>query len=252
MNFTPDGKQIRFGLLAIKNVGSEITRAIIEERARGGPFASLEDLLTRVQHKDLNKKSLESLIKAGAFDSFNIERNQALQNMDDILKFAQALKKGGIQNGANSLFGGTLAAMPSLKLKPAPPATNEEKLKWEKELIGFYLSEHPLIAHAETAKAAYAKPIAELALITNDKLVVRACGLVSNVKKIVTKNGQPMVFATIEDQSQKTLEVVVFNSVFEKTQLVWQANNCILVQGRISHRDGEIKMICDQAKRLVS
>ncbi len=250
INFTPEGEKIRFGMLAIKNVGGEITRAIIEERARGGEFTSFEEVLTRVQHKDLNKKSIESLTKAGAFDSLGIERNQALQNMDDILKFAQGMKKRGAENHANSLFGAMPMSVPKLVLKPSTPATNDEKLRWEKELIGFYLSEHPMTAHMETVKAAYAKPIADLALITNEKLIVRAAGLVSSVKKITTKSGQPMVFATVEDLSQKPIEVVVFNGVYEKTQLCWQENNCILMQGHISLRDGECKFICDNAKRL--
>jgi len=91
VNFTPEGPKIRFGLLAIKNVGSEITRAIIEERARGGPFESFENFLSRIQHKDLNKKSIESLAKSGAFDSLGVERKQILENMDEILRFVNAL-----------------------------------------------------------------------------------------------------------------------------------------------------------------
>jgi DNA polymerase-3 subunit alpha len=143
--------RIRFGLLAIKNVGSEIARAIIEERIRGGEFKSFEDMLTRIQHKDLNKKSLESLTKAGAFDSFGMERNQILGNMEDILKFVNAYKRSGSQKSENSLFGAMATTIPSLKLAQKAPATNDEKLRWEKELIGFYLSEHPLTAHIESS-----------------------------------------------------------------------------------------------------
>ena len=160
VTFVPEGEKIRFGLLAIKNVGSEVTKAIIEERARGGPFKNFEEFLTRIQHKDLNKKSLESLTKSGAFDSMGIERNQALANIDEILKFANAMKKGG-GSQTGSLFGETLSAA-TLKLKPATPATNTEKLTWEKELIGFYLSDHPLNAHARNIAYYKAKPIAEL------------------------------------------------------------------------------------------
>lgn len=250
VSFTPDGEKIRFGLEAVKNVGTEITRAIIDERTRRGPFKSFEDVLMRIQHKDLNKKSLESLVKAGAFDSLGIERNQALQNMDDILRFANAARKngGGAQNGG-SLFGDTMPAA-ALKLKPAPPATNAERLTWEKELIGFYLSEHPLTAHAGYLKTMGAKSIAELMSITNERLIVRTAGVVTKLRKIVTKNGQPMIFATIEDTSQKPLEVVVFNSVLEKTAAAWAENVPVIVQGKISPRDGEVKMICDNAKRL--
>jgi DNA polymerase-3 subunit alpha len=250
VTFTPEGPQIRFGLSAIKNVGSEITKAIIEERARNGPFASLEDVLTRIQHKDMNKKSLESLTKAGAFDSLGVERNQILTNIDDVLRFSNALKKGGAQNGASSLFGAASIAPPKLTLKPAMAATNEEKLRWEKELIGFYLSEHPMTKHAETIKLARARTIPDLMTIKNENLVVRTCGLVSKIKKIITKSGQAMIFVTLEDQFQKPIEVVVFNSVLEKTQKVWEENHIVLVQGRMSFRDGQAKFLCDNAKRL--
>jgi DNA polymerase-3 subunit alpha len=198
----------------------------------------------------MNKKSLESLTKAGAFDSLGVERNQILENIDDILKFSNALRRGSAQNGANSLFGGGTLATPRLTLKPATPATNEQKLGWEKELIGFYLSEHPMTKHAETIELARARTIPELTAMTNEKITVRTCGLVSKIKKIITKSGQPMIFATIEDAAQKPLEVVVFNSVLEKTSKSWEENNIVLVQGRMSFRDGQAKLICDNAKRL--
>ena len=252
--FAPEGEKIRFGLEAVKNVGSEITRAIIDERMRRGPFKNFEDVLLRIQHKDLNKKSLESLIKAGAFDSLGIERNQALSNMDDILRFAAAARKNGGANGAGagqggSLFGDAIPAA-SLKLKPAPPATNQERLAWEKELIGFYLAEHPLAAYAGRLKAAGVRPIAELAAIQEERAGVRAAGVVTKVKKIFTKTGQPMIFATIEDASQKSIEVVIFNSVYEKTAPLWVENNLVITQGKLSPRDGEAKLICDAAKKI--
>ncbi len=250
VNFTPEGEKIRFGIAAVKNVGSEITRAIIEERARGGPFKTFEEFLIRIQHKDLNKKSLESLIKAGAFDSLGIERKQALENIDDILKFANAMKRnGGAAAQSNSLFG---AAAPPIKLKlrETPPATNQEKLLWEKELIGFYLSEHPLAAHAERLNRVQAKSIADLMSVQNEQTIVRTAGVVSKIKKIATKNGQPMIFVTLEDASQRSIEVVVFNSVLTKTAEAWAENVPVVVQGRMSFRDGEAKIICDAAKRL--
>jgi len=253
VSFTPEdgagNQRIRFGLLAVKNVGSEITKAIIEERSRNGEFKNFEDFITRIKHKDLNKKSIESLIKSGAFNSLGIERKQALENIDDILKFVNASKRN-MENAQNSLFGA--AAMPStaLKFKPVTPATNEEKLAWEKELIGFYLSEHPLIGYAEKINTYKAKPISELITIKNERLIVRTAGLVSKIRKIFTKNGQPMIFATIEDLEQKSLEVVVFTSVLEKTSAVWNENNVVIIQGRMSVRDGQAKMICDNAKKL--
>jgi DNA polymerase-3 subunit alpha len=249
VNFAPEGEKIRFGLLAIKNVGSEITRAIIEERARGGPFKNFEEFLMRIQHKDLNKKSLESLTKSGAFDSLGLERKQALETMDEILKFANAMKRGAAANQSNSLFGDATPKF-NLKLKPSAPATPAEKLVWEKELIGFFISDHPMNAHADMIKHYQAKPIAELASVTDEKKMVRTAGLVSKIHKIFTKSGQPMMFVTIEDLAQQSIELVVFNSVLEKTSPIWADNAVVVVEGKISRRDGELKMICEKAKRL--
>jgi DNA polymerase-3 subunit alpha len=248
VTFTPEGDQIRFGLLAIKNVGSEVTRAIIEERARGGPFESFENFLSRIQHKDLNKKSLESLAKSGALDPLGIERKRILENMDDILKFVNALKKGGADQ-ANSLFGITAPTI-TLKLKAADPATSAEKLIWEKELIGYFISAHPMTGHKETIEKYKCKSISDAIAVTDEKQIVRVAGLISKIHKIFTKSGQPMLFATIEDGTGQTIEIVVFTSILEKTALAWVDNACIIADGRISRRDGEVKMICENAKRL--
>ena len=247
--FTPEGTKIRFGLHAIKNVGAEITRAIIEERARGGPFVNFEDFLARIKHKDLNKKSVESLAKSGAFDSLGVERNQILANMEAILQFITLLKRNGVA-AANSLFGIT-APSAALKLAPAPPATSGEKLIWEKELIGFFISAHPMENFKSSIEHYKCKPVSEVVGETDEKRTMRTAGLVSKIKKIFTKSGQPMIFATIEDNvSGQSIEVVVFNSVLEKTSSVWLENACVIVDGHISRRDGEVKFLAENAKRL--
>ncbi len=252
VSFTPDGEdKIRFGLLAIKNVGAHITEVIIAERVKGGPFKDFTDFVTRVQDKDLNKKSLESLAKCGAFDSLEIERNQILENMEDIIKFTSALKKGTGNGTMSSLFGASAAPVTiKLTLKPAIPAEMTVRLKWEKELLGFYLSDHPLHAHEEKIKKAQAQPITDVRLIKSENQTVRIAGVIADVKKIFTKKGDPMVFARVEDFSPMPIEVVVFNSTYEKTAAIWEANNVIVVQGKISNRNGETKMICDQAIKL--
>lgn len=247
VNFTPEDEKIRFGLLAIKNVGEQIAINIIEERTKGGPFRDLTEFLSRVQHKDLNKKSLESLIKGGALDVLGEERNQMLQNIDDILKFNNAIKRAGGALG-NSLFGAQSGMGSMIKLKPAPPASSQEKLSWEKDLLGFYLSDHPLATYKEKIRASQAKPINEARLIKNENLVFRIAGVISNIQKVITKTGQPMVFAKVEDFSPQPMEVIVFNNTLKRTEPVWQEKNVILVQGKISLRGGEAKMICDQAK----
>lgn len=249
VNFAPEGEKIRFGLLAIKNVGAHITEVIISERAKSGPYKDFSDFICRVQDKDLNKKSLESLAKAGAFDSFGLERNQILANMDDIIKFSSGMKKG--DGGATmSLFGAVSAAPAKLTLKSAEPVSSSDRLKWEKELLGFYLSDHPLNVHTEKIKKSQAQSIDEVRLIKSENRIIRIAGVVSGIKKITTKNGQPMIFATIEDFSPTPLEVVVFNSIYEKTSALWENNNVLVVQGRMSLRNGETKLICDQAIKL--
>ena len=265
VNFTPEAEpatasqqgeanaenKIRFGLLAVKNVGGEVTKAIIEERVRQGPFKNFEEFLVRIQHKDLNKKSLESLIKAGAFDSLGVERNQALVNIDDVLRFTTSLRKGaGQPQRGSSLFGPSSSPVPILKLKPAPAATSDMKLVWEKELLGFFLSDHPLNSYTEKIKQSGAKTIDELRLVKSATLTCRTVGLISKIHKIMTKAGQPMLFATIEDFSQKPLEVVVFNSILARTASVWEENKVVFIEGKMSWRDDEPKMLCDTARVL--
>ena len=198
-DFTVDGPNIRFGLAAVKNVGMNIVNVIIEERGRGGPFADLSNFLARVQHRDLNKKSLESLIKAGAFDSFNLERGQLLANIEDLIKYNQAAKKSAATN-QSSLFGAT-SSFASLRLKPAPPADRKSKLAWEKELLGLYLTDHPMNGHQEKINGTAKTIKFALSLPKNGErsLKFRLAGVVSAIQKIVTKKGQPMLFITLED-----------------------------------------------------
>lgn len=248
VNFTPDGHKIRFGLLAVKNVGEAVTRGIIEERLRRGPFTTFVDFLTRVQHKDLNKKSLESLIKAGAFDSLGIERNQALVNLDEIIKFNTLVKRSAAAGNHNSLFGNQTPSL-SLNLKPAPPVTPQQKLNWEKELIGFYLSDHPLNSFNSIIRRVKAKPLQEVRQMKEGERVIIA-GCVSKIQKILAKNGQPMLFATLEDFSPQPLEIVVFNSALTKTAPCWEIGAVVLVEGRVSSRNDEPKLLCDRAQKL--
>ena len=248
--FTPEDANIRFGLDAVKNVGENVVHAIIKERAKGGLFKNFPDFLNRIQHKDLNKKSLESLTRAGAFDSLGIERGTILFNMEGILKFASAVRRTSRDNYA-SLFGNSVSES-SLKLKPAPPVPPREKLAWEKELLGLYVSDHPL-NHVALELAKYkAVPIAEVigAHAESDSAPkVRIGGVITKIQKIVTKRGQPMLFVKIEDFTG-SIEVVVFSDILTKTMAAWKENGAVIVGGRISTRDDEPKFVCEEAKGL--
>ena len=246
-NFTPEDTNIRFGLLAIKNVGSNIVQAIIDERQRAGSFKNLSEFLNRVQHKDLNKKSLESLIKCGALDYFGIERNRLLVNIEEIIKFSGALRRASKSNQAG-LFG-VAAESASLKLGPATPATPAMKLAWEKELMGLYVSYHPLNRHRGKLAAHNVKPISEVLESKSEQDRFNIGGLVASVKKIVTKTGKSMLFVRIADFNN-SIEVVVFPNIYEQTQALWNEGAALLINGKISLRDSEPKIICDNAVLL--
>jgi DNA polymerase-3 subunit alpha len=250
VNFTPEGTRIRFGLLAIKNVGAEITKSIIEERTLRGPFKDLPDFLSRVNHKDLNKKSLESMAKGGVFDSFGIDRNAILENMEEIIRYASGIRKNTMNN-QNSLFGA--ADLPlTLKLKEAKPAAPAMKLAWEKELLGLFLSDHPLHAFKGRIDAIKPYTIKEVRAVKSEAQTLKIIGLVSQIKKITTKAGQPMLFATVEDATGESLEVVVFTTVLAKSAPVWEVSQVVYVEGRMSWRDDSPKMLCDRAQKMES
>lgn len=245
--FTPDEQNIRFGLAAIKNVGTTIVDAIIAERQKTGSFKNLADLLNRVSHKDLNKKSLESMTKGGALDSLGFERNLILHNIEDIIKFNQALKRAR-DTSQMGLFAATYSNN-SLKIKHAPAASSEEKLGWEKELLGLYISDHPLNLHKAKLEKAKAKPIKEVLASTSAFHKHNIGGLITRVNRIITKTGKPMLFAKIADFND-SMEVVVFPETLEKTSAVWVEGKPVLIAGKISLRNGEVSLICEKAVLL--
>ncbi|MCR4275262.1 MAG: DNA polymerase III subunit alpha [Candidatus Wolfebacteria bacterium] len=249
--FTPEGKNIRFGLLAIKNVGTNIVEAIIEERQRGGPFLELIDFLKRVTHKDLNKKSLESLIKAGVFDSLKISRGKLLANLDEILRFSQQNKKSA-DTTQNNLFGDTYFGG-ALSLKADMPISSKDRLLWEKELLGLFVSGHPMNEYAAKLEEKNVQFIRELVANGNGKGGYnkrhRIAGVITKIQKILTKTGQPMIFAKVEDFDSE-IEVLVFNSALTKTSDIWKENNIIIGEGRVSWKDDQPKFICEDAAIL--
>ncbi len=249
-NFTvvPGENKIRFGLLAIKNVGENIIDAITTEKKANGPFKSIEDFIRRIASKDLNKKSLESLIKAGAFDEF-AERNQLLQNMERLLDWAREYQKNKT-NGQKGLFDGSVFASNNhVALLPAAPASNFIKLNWEKELLGLYVSSHPL----EDFRKIFEGNTFSLSKI-NDSLVnkkIKVGGIISGIKKIITRNGSQMLFLKLEDLTAKT-EVVVFPGIIERNPTVFQENKIVFIKGRVDNRNGEPKIIAEEVEEVIN
>jgi DNA polymerase-3 subunit alpha len=259
-DFTPEGGDIRFGLLAIKNVGAAIVDAIIEERGRGGPFSDFTNFLTRIYHKDLNKKSLESLIKAGVFDSLYSDRSQLLANIEEVLNFSQGVKRAHLKGdnvSQTTLFGATYSAPNFLKKDEGVAAgtvSSREKLAWEKELLGLYLSGNPLDEFKNKIKASKVAPIREILAAqngsgSNSNGIYRIAGTISKIKRVVNRTGQPILFVEIEDTSD-SMETVVFADTLSKNPNIWRENNVILLAGKLSWRNAEPKFVCQQAVEL--
>ncbi len=236
-------KEIIFGLGAIKNVGEAIVEAIIEEREKNGSFQSIEDFLRRIKHKDLNKKSMESLIKAGVFSKLE-DRLKLLTNIEELLRFNRDLqsKKNNVQN---SLFGQTDFSLKPLTLKEAKETSLKERLAWEKELLGLYISGHPL-DELEIAINNHHININELDR-ERENTLVEIVALVDSIKKIITRSGKPMIFVKVEDKTG-SVEVVVFNSVLNKTLDVWQEGKILRINGRLTRKEEIPKILCEDAK----
>lgn len=241
-----DDETVRFGLGVIKNLGDDMIRAIVEEREAEGPFTDLADLASRIHGKAFNKKSLEALAKSGALDRFG-ERNRIVANIDIISLYNRNMQKEK-ESGQTNLFAFAApegkASRPPLALREVPPADKQDLLAWEKELLGLYVSSHPF---EEVAKE-FGKLITpiEAALKSEDRSPVRVGGTVTAVKQILTKKKQePMLFATIEDVGGAA-EVLVFPSVFRENGEVWKDGANLIVTGKVSHRDGESKILADR------
>ena len=241
-------KDIRFGLGAIKNVGRGVVEAIIREREVNGQYKDLFDIFRRVNSKDFNKKSVESMAKVGAFDASG-ERGQILANTEKLLEFNRTLHRH-TDTGQRGLFSsdGAQLAEPTVVLANSPPAAKEERLAWEKELLGLYLSEHPMQSWHKKL-AGYTAPLLELSSGFTAGSTVRVAGIVTHITKIITKSSQPMLFVQVEDLTGKA-EVLVFPSLLEQTVSLWADGAKLAVQGKLSDKDGDMKILADKVWQL--
>jgi DNA polymerase-3 subunit alpha len=239
-------KEIRFGLYTIKNLGTDISDAIIAERKVNGKFKSMTDFLDRIKHKNLNKKSMEALIKSGSMDEFG-ERGQLLFNVENMLEYnKEALKQSANQT---SLFGGlSQVELPSFKLKNAPEATQAEKLFWEKELLGLYISGHPLdrLKDKLESRDMNIKKIKEEG---KNGMPVVIAGIIETSRQVITKNNERMAFLKISDLTD-SIEAVAFPRIFTEAMNVLVPEKCIALTGKISLRDGEKSIIIEGVKEI--
>ncbi len=241
-NFTyVDDTRIRFGLLAIKNLGSEVIETLVAERESNGPFVDLSDFGRRAPHRVVSKKALESLIKVGALDRYG-ERRQLLEHVDQIIFFNKQAQSKREQNQASLFSLAPEMGQESFALRQTASATRMERLQWERELLGLYVSAHPTDAFLALEGDAIGRceKIAEYP----DGTFVRVAVSVSEVKTIFTKKQEMMAFVTVEDTSGVT-ELIVFPRILteHKEQIVEGA--ILLVSAKVSEKDGEKKLICN-------
>lgn len=239
-------KKIRFGLTTIKNFGAGISHEIIEERKKSGPFKTLEDFISRIQSRSFNKKSLEALIKTGALDSLG-ERNEMIENLEEILTFnKEVAKNSGSQE--NLFANSNINTIPLLKLKKVSPTSQEQKLNWEKELLGLYLSGHPLDKFKKDFPNIETN-IGEIKKEAQAEMTVKLLGHVETVKEIITKKGDQMAFVKIADLNDSA-EVILFPEVYAKNKNILQAGNCIIVKGKTSYRNDEFSVLVEKVEKL--
>jgi len=251
LDFVIEGGNIRFGLGAIKNVGEGPIATILEARQQREPFKDIDDFCSRVDLSQVNRRALESLIKAGAMDSLG-RREQLLEIMDRMIQKSGMEHRVSPQLDMFSLpaFANSGAnVVLSTSLPDVPPIPRRELLRWEKELVGLYVSAHPLqqvAANLEDTVTAFCGQIDES--MANQKVVV--AGMVTWVRPHITKNDKPMAFVQLEDL-QGSIEVVVFPSVYEGTRDLWETDKILIVKGRVDVRGREPKIIGESVQDYV-
>jgi len=238
---------IRFGLTAIKNVGSGAVEPIVVERDSGGEFKTIEDLCQRCDLRGVNKRVMESLIKAGAMDSLGEQRGTLLDNINRILSLAQRehrLRESG-QTTMFDLWGEvTPVPMPGLDMSPTDVSV-KEKLVWEKELMGVYLSEHPFSSVANRVGSETTLCGQVDAEMAGQSVVV--AGMVASVRYLVTKDGKSFAAAVLEDLDGQ-VEVMVWPRIYADTGDLWQEGNILLVEGKVRLKDDNVQLNCDGAR----
>jgi len=240
-------KSIRYGLANVKNVGAGIAEGIIEERTANGPFTSLDDFFERVNARHLNKRALECLVKAGAFDDL-AERAALLASLDQLCGYAQATQKQR-DAGQGSLFDlmapEAKPAVQGPSLESAAEATQAQKLSWEKELLGIYLSEHPFKRAAGPLASLLTCSIVELnaELSGRDSIIA---GLVAGKRSLQTKDGRTFIAAEIEDLTG-SIEITVWPETYEATRDLWTDGNIIVASVRIRENNDRLQVAVNRA-----
>lgn len=258
IGFAVHGRNLSFGLLAVKNLGRGVIEKIIDERETAGPFRSLPDFIERMYGKDVNKRAIESLIKCGAFDSFPHNRMEMMRSFEGIVDSVDDSARRNVA-GQLDLFsavsGGEMTESTAFTMPKLEDFSLKERLAMEKEVTGLYLSGHPLDGVPIPSGVGKLTPISDIVSVDEEGLtgyregdgVTILCTLQSK-KVLTTRSRNQMAFLTVEDRSG-SLEVIVFPTTFERHSRLLMKDAILLIEGKVSHKEDESpKVVCDSVR----
>ena len=258
IDFTPVSGSILFGLSAVRNLGQGAIESILKARETDGPFKSLADLCDRVDLRTVNRRALEALIYSGAFDSIEPNRKQLIESLELVISWAQNRAKDresgqgnlfdmlGITNESQNTNSAAWESAP--KAPDGPDFSPQEKLRLEKELLGFYVSDHPLKSANQIAKLLSPISLNELGE-HNKKKTISAIVMLTDVKQIMTKKGEPMAVVQIEDLTGQA-EGVVFPASYKRIDSLIQADARLIIWGKVDRREEQIQIIIEDAESI--
>lgn len=251
--FTAKEGRVQYGLSAIKGVGSSAVEHFVKERQNHGLFGSIFDFTSRVDLRTCNRKMLESLVGAGAFDTLHNNRAQLMESLEDALNYGSRVQEEKSRN-QTSLFaangGGEGPGESEPKLREVPAWSNMQKLKRERELIGFFLSGHPLDRYRDDVELFCSHGLGEEGLNgTVDRSHVCCAGIITAARKATDRKGRPIAFLTMEDE-QGSSEILVFSECYDKCMNLLQVDNVVAVDGNVTARDGTPKIIARNIDRI--
>lgn len=253
-HFTVEGESIRFGLGAVKNVGRGLIRTITAKRQQGGPFRSLEDFIQRMGEGELNKRAVENFIKCGAMDCFGYHRSELLAVYDSMMDSIAASKKKNL-DGQMGLFtmesdDNQVAAIPIPRL---PEMKKTERMLYEKETTGIYLSGHPMDDYRHLLRGTNVVPIGQLMgeeSVYQDDQIVSVAGVVQSLKMKTTRNNSMMAYVTLEDDTA-LIEMLAFSNVLSQYGGYLRENQPVVITGRLSMReDKEPQIVINRARPM--
>jgi len=247
-----DGSAIRFGLAAIKNVGGSPVERLLSARNQGGAFQSIGDFCQRADLHSINKKTLESLIKAGAFDSLS-SRKELLKSLDKVISLAQ-MEQRKRESGQVGMFDSWEQASPAFVLtqdeEEEKEASNKQKIEWERELLGVRFSQHPLDTLSPELRSIITATCGEITA-EKDGGVVITVGMITAIQQFYTRDKRPFIVATIEDAAD-SVEVVAWTRLYEDTKELWKQGNILVVKGLTKTRDGKARINCQEVRQYQS